>query len=66
MNRIFFSEIQNWTTVRHQDNVNAVEESLKQIEEFTQIKSSKEQLRKSLENVPYYPQNPGLRYINLS
>ncbi|MCK5666751.1 MAG: hypothetical protein KAI17_24845 [Thiotrichaceae bacterium] len=59
----YFSEIQNWTTVHNQYNVNAVEESLKQIEEYTQIKSSKEQLIQSLRNTPYYPQKPDSRYI---
>lgn len=59
----YLSETQNWTTVRHQDNDNAVEDSLEQIEEYTPIKSSKEQLRQSLENVPYYPQKPDSRYI---
>ena len=59
----YFSEIQNWTTVHNQYNVNAVEESLKQIEEYTQIKSSKEQLIQSLKNTPYYPQKPDSRYI---
>ena len=59
----YLSHTENWTIVRHQDNVNAVEESLKQIEEYTPIKSSKEQLRRSLRNVPYYPQKPDSRYI---
>jgi len=56
-------DVQNWTPVCPPDNLDADEENLKRIEEFTEIKSSRTELCTALRNVPYYPKAPTSRYI---
>jgi len=59
----YFSQIENWTTIGYQDNGNVTENSLKRIEEFTEIKSSRTELCAALRNAPHYPKKPESRYI---
>jgi len=59
-----FGDIDSRVPVYHQMQLNnPAEEAMKLIEEITSIKSSKEQLLRSVNDVPYYPPQPESRYI---
>ena len=60
-----FDETDKYITVCNPYKVDADKNNLKRLEEFTSIKSSKEQLSESLRNIPNYLKNPKSRCISV-